>query len=385
MAEEPKLTTTANKQGIVLQNKSARILFRYLQDGVFVPLTNNRQNTQLFPTFSIHIKKAIELLDELQKNDPQQTITPVLVAIDTKELFYLYGKMLEAFKRNGFLSEQLLTDTGKLLQIHSLEKTRGDATHLAHIANIFQLPQSDMQPVSLYIADEIAEKILALQMLLNHLKIKKLSAMDIQETAIRQVLSHAFGHVLHRSIAISLANRYLARQRKSNVNFQQPDALDFQNFVKQVEASIFEAIYADISPDKQLQNIFENETETGIRQSFLTSQERLATGLEYMGLQFALEEYGMAGEDIEKIFSAQTAKHRQNFSELETICQFVKANQGSVTGLSYAILSLGSALEHEGRFDLLKYHPSLISYALGNEMPLIVEELLATFAMYEQA
>lgn len=367
------------------RNQTARVLNLYFQNGTFVPNPSTFHSPTEYPGYTIDVKKGIDTLEQLQKADPYRDTASQYEEMKDRDLQRLYGKMVRSFVQNGFLPESLVSDASKIFRAANIRKTRGDATHLTDITQTYRFADGPVRPTTMYIAEEIAHEVDSLRTSLQKFGVTNLSEEQIQECVIRQVLSHEYGHVLHRTIAISLANRFLERQRKSDSNFIEPDEANYQHFVRQVEMSIFEAVYQEIAPDEQLQKIFAGEPTEGLRQSVFTSQERIAMGLEYIGLQFALEEKGVSGDVIEKIFAQRTAEHNQNFAELEAICQTVKEQQCSLNGLSYATVLLGNEIEKAGRSDLLGYHPAMISTAIGYEVPLIVDELLGVIGHYEQA
>lgn len=168
---------------------------------------------------------------------------------------------------------------------------------------------------------------------------------QIRQTTLRFLISHEYGHAVERGIAIL----------KSEDEMTDSEKLNPMSGRMKIMHGLKMHVYEQLAPNSKLQSLFTEEKVASIYRAndpALTTSERIATGFERLGLQYALEDINVDPIQIDQVLNYLQQTHESRFTEQKYILDKAKKKGFSLEQLSAAIDLIDGEMHKMERKDL---------------------------------
>lgn len=315
-------------------------------------------------SYVVNLEKAKEVLQ------PFEISTQIMKSADQLSPQEVYEdgqkalkETIKAFVTHGDISPELAVLVGKIIRPSGVEVNDHHCARFFYPHDYF--PEDGEEKGSLEIG---------LTYLASHLKQFKeittwhgfhFSEQQLLHLVLRNTASHEYGHAIDRALRINEWKRREREDPKANV------------FSSQVDKEFNNLIYDTLAPDSRLQEIFAYEPENAdYANREGTSSERIATGFEFLGLSYALNELGVNDQKVAAIVSDFKDVDRKSLYQYEDVLRLARQHHLNFELLGAAINKITVSLKEENLFNLASVLAfGFYSRNFGYYFPLTGEQL----------
>lgn len=293
--------------------------------------------------YIVDVERAIEVLSQIKSSETEIEVPQGREQGILRQSRRALGQSIKAFIANGDLTSSQLMTIGKLVRPSNIRIT-GEA-HARYLDLGFSFPQNsgEREEISLelglkYIFRKL-ERVYKPILAQNELNLTEEQILNI---LLRTSASHEYGHALKKALEILQWEAYSAEA--SGVEKMKK----WYEFTPEWEKQVVELL-----PNQELADILSSEPEDGwYSERRMTVSERIATGFEYLGLQYALEEVGIDPAKQKQIMNSYTERDKAHLRQYKKVIALARARNLNLELLGGAVDDLSIKLEKRGRQDL---------------------------------
>lgn len=319
----------------------------------------------LVPVYKVDFEKGQAIVEAVQpKNDLSQVDLGSDQELLDRARLALRDSIV-ALVRRGDLPAELVAQVGRLLKPSDTKVTKGDIFRFVDFGRSFPAEKGDRGTFEVgraYVEGWFGT-------IKGYLEERGISATDEQvlNVVMRNGASHEYGHAVDKTLRI-LAWESAEKSRGHQLSISEGAAVD---------DAYNEVIYRDIVPNQEIAALLEKENP---KDSFgdyqRTNSERISSGFEALGTQYALEETGLKSEDVDFVLGKIAAADQVALREFKTVLDKIYNSHLNLAIVATAVGKLKNYLVKEDRNDLVeRIGLSLSSRDLGYYFPLTKDEV----------
>jgi hypothetical protein len=352
-------------------------IYKIVDAGIIIP----RPPVKGYPPpdhFNLDRDKALALLPTLHYvRDPdiytkEQEAKERQSKISPEEIATLKVKSGRAFQRvvkdlvdNGVITRSLVVQAARLVKPNEVKVGAGGVSEFGYRNDYF--PEINEEKASLNI--DIESEQLYLKRLagkLDNLGIT-LAPEQLEEVALAGLLSHEYGHALHKTIEL------LQIEQRLTELVERPAKDDLWEIGSEVKTEVLQTL-TKIASDPQLDQIsyFSNgDRRTAWPIGFhQIDAERLGTGFELLGLKYSLKRTGLSDDDVAKVVGSYLDEKTAIFNEFKTVEELIKSRGLRVSEVERALDSLAGMQGVSSSQDLQNRVPEMPAFLPGYYRPI---------------
>lgn len=354
------------KPKLEYEGKTALVIQDLLTEGALTAKPSSRwsfeKGNEEWKSYTIDVPKAVAVLEGSAKEEelPQDIHGEYEQEHLEERSQKIFRQIVKSFVERGIVPRPLAVEVGRLLRPSSVEIIKERYHRFLYLRDVF--PSTPPERAKLQISPNLTvQREKPLRERLKQAGID-LTAEQIEQINLRWGISHEYGHAVHRTLVLSRVEQEAERQGDK----------DFQQVAYGVENQFDVDVFNRIALDEELARALKNEPEGGFHHwsRRATTPERVATGFEYLGLRYALEDLGVGGQKAREVVEGFMEEDRKWFREYVQLMEDVRSKGWNLEDLSDALSELRGALREIRREDLLDELPSFGARNFGYLSPL---------------
>lgn len=322
---------------------------------------------KLQDAYVLDLDKSASVIDKFFVENPKDAIVPSTDLLDPGRS--AFKKIVKYFTVNNIIPTSLAVEVGKIIRPSGFRPTKGNDAGFYYFKEVF--PENPAERGTVRLGERyvyLMSKNLA--RIFSNLEIN-CTQDQLRDIVLRSVIAHEYGHAVKQTIVImKLAEMY------PNIS---PENL--KRFAFALSKQIDQTIYEIIAPNHELTDIFSDEPNTLMKSD--SSEERLAQGFEYLGLQSVLKDLGITEDKIQLVLEAFRKIDHDRFIDHKHLIEYAKKHGLNLRLLQKALSRLMIELDTRGRGDLslclmTNYGPNMLGYAFALT-PHEIQKFIAMF------